>query len=205
MFVFLGTLFLFFLGCSPSNTQKTLPVLGEGGSTSANDNTHRVAPFRFLNQDGIFITDKTFDDRVYVADFFFTSCPTICPIMKKQMLRVYEKYELVDEVLLLSHTIDPATDDVSALRAFASALDVRSDKWHFVTGEKRIMHAHATKSYMTAVAEDKEVPGGFLHAGYFLLVDKKKRVRGVYDGTSEEDVSRLLAEIDMLLLEEAYR
>ena len=188
------------LRCAPGRKQQKLPILGPKGSDGTMENHHRVAAFSFINQDSLQVTQDTFADKIYVADFFFTSCPTICPIMKAQMLRVYKKYEDWEEVLLLSHTIDPM-DEVSVLRAFAHSLGVRSDKWHFVTGAQKAIRTHATESYMTAVEEDKKAPGGFLHAGYFLLVDGKRRIRGVYDGTSEEDVTRLLHEMDVLLAE----
>ena len=117
------------------------------------------------------------------------------------MLRVYEKYEADERVFLLSHTIDPATDTVPVLKEFSEGLGVSGGKWHFVTGEKRTIHEHAKQSYMTAVGEDDASPGGLLHAGYFLLVDRKRRIRGVYDGTDKAEVSRLLSEMDRLLEE----
>ena len=188
---------------------RRLPILGQHTllkgpmmeQRSVDTLHHRIADFRFLNQDSSWVTQSTFLDKVYVADFFFTSCPTICPIMAKQMLRVYEAYQGNPEVGLISHTIDPEYDTVGVLRRYASALDVSSKTWHFVTGDKQSIYDLAIKSYLSIALEDEAEPGGFLHSGYFLLVDKERRIRGLYDGTSEASVDTLIQDIDILLKE----
>ena len=136
-----------------------------------------------------------------MADFFFTSCPTICPVMKAQMLRVYDSIQNKPDVLILSHTIDPKHDTVAVLKEFADRLGVESSKWHFVTGEKDDIYKIGQTSYMVSASEDPAEPGGYIHSGAFILVDKERRVRGLYDGTKPDQVDRLINDIDVLLQE----
>lgn len=187
--------------------QDRLPIFGqrqvvprEENGKSVNDTVyHTIAPFTFTDQDGKTITNETFKGKIYVADFFFTSCRTICPIMKTQMLRVYQEIQGDPEVLLLSHSIDPEYDTVELLHDFATRLDVKSDKWHFVTGQpKEYVFDLAQKSYFATAMEDKTEPDGFIHSGAFLLIDREGRIRGKYDGTKEDDVDRLMKDIKRL-------
>jgi protein SCO1/2 len=133
-----------------------------------------------------------------VADFFFTSCRTICPKMKTQMLRVYDSIQSMPDVLILSHTIDPEHDTVALLHDFAERLGVSSAKWHFVTGEQDKIFQIAQTSYFATAMADATEPDGFIHSGAFLLIDKERRIRGKYDGTLEEDVNRLIVDIKRL-------
>lgn len=196
------------VGCT-SSLEKKLPILGRSEITMKQVNGaevpdtiyHTIAGFRFLNQDSSWISNETFDGKVYVADFFFTSCPTICPIMKTQMIRVYEEFRNNPEVALLSHTIDPEHDSVAVLREFAERLGVDSNTWHFVTGNKDDIYELGETSYMVVAGEDESAPGGYIHSGAFLLVDKQRRIRGVYDGTVKEDVDQLINDIKLLLKE----
>jgi protein SCO1/2 len=185
-------------GCSKT---KPLPVFGERKVAGTDTVYHTIAPFSFLNQDSSRVTAETFRDKIYVADFFFTSCRTICPKMKTQMLRVYEATRQMPDVLILSHTIDPVYDDVSRLRDFAGRLGVQSNKWHFVTGHQDSIYHLAQTSYFATAMEDKTEPDGFIHSGSFLLIDKQRRIRGKYDGTQEQDVNRLIGDIKRLRLE----
>jgi protein SCO1/2 len=193
--------------CTSRNSK--LPIYGprqitnvslEGG-VRADTAYHTIPDFAFVDQDSTVITQDTFEDKIYVADFFFTTCPTICPIMKTQMLRVYEAYKDNDQVLLLSHSIDPVHDSVAVLREFAGKLGVDSDKWHFVTGPKEEIYEIGQESYMVTAMEDENEPGGYLHSGAFLLIDKDRRIRGIYDGTVGEEVDQLIADIPRLLAE----
>jgi protein SCO1/2 len=159
---------------------------------------HKIANFSFVNQDSATVTNENFKDKIYVADFFFTSCRTICPKMKTQMLRVYDSIQNLNDVLILSHTIDPTYDTVGLLHDFAERLGVTSDKWHFVTGNKDSIYNLAQTSYFATAMEDKTEPDGFIHSGAFLLIDKQGRIRGKYDGTVEEDVNRLIVDIKRL-------
>lgn len=175
-----------------------LPIFGEREVVNGDTIYHTIRNFSFVDQDSLEVTNKTFEDKIYVADFFFTSCRTICPIMKTQMLRVYDSTLNDPDVLLLSHSIDPEFDTVALLHDFAERLGVKSSKWHFVTGVKDSIYSIAQTSYFATAMEDKSEPDGFIHSGAFLLIDKQRRLRGKYDGTKEEDVNRLLADIERL-------
>jgi protein SCO1 len=188
---------VFVLSCIEKK-ESPLPIFGERDVQNGDTVYHKIGPFRFVNQDSQVVTNETFMGKIYVADFFFTSCRTICPIMKTQMHRVYDSIENDPEVLILSHTIDPEYDTVALLRDFADRLGVKSSKWHFVTGNKDSIYNVAQKSYFSIAVEDKSEPDGFIHSGAFLLVDKEQRIRGKYDGTKEEDVDRLMGDIQRL-------
>jgi protein SCO1/2 len=177
---------------------KPLPILGNRYYENGDTVFHQIGHFQFVDQDSAIITNENLDGKIYVADFFFTSCRTICPIMKTQMLRVYEATREMNDVLLVSHTIDPEYDTVALLRDYAERLGVKSDRWHFLTGQKDSIYKVAQTSYFATAMEDKTEPDGFIHSGAFLLVDKKGRIRGKYDGTKEMDVNRLIADIKRL-------
>lgn len=191
------------------SSEEKLPVLGHhqyidktvDNQTVTDTVYHKVADFKFVDQDSTIVTHDTFKDKIYVTDFFFTSCPTICPVMKQEMLRVYDEFKDYDDVLLLSHTIDPKYDTVALLRDYSERLGVSSDKWHFVTGDKEAIYDMGLKSYMVTAMEDESSPGGFMHSGAFILVDKDRRVRGMYDGTKKEQVDVLINDIHRLLKE----
>ena len=202
--VILGVLLLIavgFTGCESG--QKPLPILGYRNFVAGDTVFHRIAPFQFVDQDSALITQETVKGKVYVADFFFPSCRTICPIMKTQMLRVYEVTKNMDDVLLLSHTIEPEYDTVALLHDFAERLGVESSKWHFVTGQKDSIYKIAQTSYFATAMEDKTEPDGFIHSGAFLLIDRKGHIRGKYDGTKEIEVNQLIADIKRLRREDA--
>ncbi len=193
--------------CQTKNER--LPILGRKeiknvtfeGKIQADTIYHTIPDFSFTNQYGETVTLEKFKGKIYIADFFFTTCPTICPIMKTQMLRVYEKYRDHPEVMILSHTIDPKHDSVAVLHEFADRLGVTGDTWQFVTGDKDEIYNIGQNSYMVTAREDPGEPGGYLHSGAFLLVDKERRIRGIYDGTKEDKVDLLLVDIEKLLKE----
>lgn len=188
----------FMLSTCSGKKESPLPIFGEREVEGTDTIYHTIADFKFVDQDSSEITNETFKNKIYVADFFFTTCRTICPIMKTQMLRVYDSIQNDPDVLLLSHSIDPEYDTVGLLRDFAERLGVKSSKWHFVTGNKDDIYKIAQTSYFATAMEDKSEPDGFIHSGAFLLIDKDRRIRGKYDGTKEEDVNRLLADIARL-------
>ncbi len=199
--------FLFVLaGCQ--STDK-LPILGERQAVTkivdgkpVVDSIYRTIPdFRFTSQYGDTVSAKTLDGKIYVADFFFTTCPTICPKMKVQLKRVYEKFKGNSDVMLLSHTIDPNHDTVPVLKEFAEGLGVTGKQWLFVTGDREKIYDIGEKFYMVTAQADSSAPGGVVHSGAFVLVDKEKHVRGIYDGTTEEGVDRLMKDMDTLLAE----
>jgi protein SCO1/2 len=184
--------------CQP----KKLPILGEREFINGDSVYHSIPDFTFIDQDSNVVTNKTYEGKIYVTDFFFTTCPTICPVMKTQMLRIYEKFKDNPEVGILSHTIDPRHDSVAVLRAYAKRLGVSGNFWHFVTGDRDKIYELGQKEYYVTAGEDSTAAGGIIHSGAFILVDKKRRVRGMYDGTQEKDVSRLMKDMDVLLKEE---
>lgn len=191
-------LLLLLTSCIEKKPDAPLPIYGEREVQGTDTIYHTIGTFKFVDQDSAFITNETFNDKIYVADFFFTSCRTICPIMKTQMLRVYDSIQHNNNVLLLSHSIDPEYDTVGLLHDFADRLGVNSKKWHFVTGNKDEIYKIAQTGYFATAMEDKREPDGFIHSGAFLLIDKDRRIRGKYDGTKEDEVNRLIADIHRL-------
>lgn len=188
------------LGLFACTDQHELPFLGPKTLNASGDTVyHQIPAFRFLNQDSIWVTEKDMAGKIYVADFFFTTCPTICPKMKTQLLRIYERYATNDAVRILSHSIDPEFDNVSVLRDYANKLHVAAPRWNLVTGDKKAIYAIGQKSYMVTAQEDSNEVGGFVHSGAFILVDKDRHVRGIYDGTKEEDVNHLIEDMEKLL------
>lgn len=191
---------------SCNKTEERLPVLGEKHMVEKEvdgkkviDTVYKTIPsFSLVNQYGNVITNKSLDDDIYVADFFFTSCPTICPKMKQEMLRVHKAYIDDEDIKLVSHTLDPRHDTVEVLRDYAEGLGVKGNQWHFLTGEKSKIYDLAEQGYMVSAMVDPSQPGGIIHSGALILVDKKGRIRGVYDGTKGEEVDELIADIRIL-------
>ena len=193
------------ISCS-SPSEKTsevaeLPILGERYVDDNQDTVyHSIADFAFVNQVGDTIRKEDMAGKVYVADFFFTTCPTICPVMKKEMLRVYEKFKGDPNFRILSHSIDPSHDTQAVLKDYAEKLGVPdAATWNFLTGDQEKIFEIGQTSYLTTTMADNMEPGGFLHSGAFLLVDQQGRIRGVYDGTKTDQVDRLLADIPKLI------
>ncbi|WGQ09476.1 SCO family protein [Pedobacter gandavensis] len=166
------------------------------------DSVFRTIPeFKLFNQDSTVVTEKDFNGAIYVADFFFTSCPTICPTMHRNLMKVYEKYKGNPEVKLASHTIDVKYDTPSRMKAYAKKLGVDGTQWEYLWGSRDDIYALAERNYLVSAQEDKNAPGGFIHQGYLVLVDKEKRIRGAYDGTLDKDVQQLMSDMDILLKE----
>ena len=178
-----------------------LPFLGERYVDDNQDTVyHSIADFAFVNQVGDTIRKEDMAGKIYVADFFFTTCPTICPVMKKEMLRVYEQFKGDPNFRILSHSIDPSHDTQAVLKDYAEKLGVPdAATWNFLTGDQEKIFEIGQTSYLTTTMADDMEPGGFLHSGAFLLVDQQGRIRGVYDGTKTDQVDRLLADIPKLL------
>lgn len=183
---------------SCANSTKPLPILGQIDVVDGDTVRHEIPDFRFIDQDSQWITNETFADQIYVSDFFFTSCPSICPKVKKQMLRMYDVYKDDDRISFLSHSIDTKRDSVPRLKLYASNLGVTSEMWHFVTGDKAKIFGIAD-DYFVAAMEDSGAPGGFDHSGRLILVDKKRHIRSFCEGTIEEEVNAFMKDIDKLL------
>lgn len=161
---------------------------------------HTIAPFRFIDQDSTIVTNATFDNHIYVANFFFTTCPSICPKMTDNMVKVQEHFKSHSQVKMLSHTVTPWIDTVAQLKRYAIEKEVISDKWHLVTGSQAEIYKQARVAYLIegeiglAKGEDD-----FLHDEKFVLIDKKRRIRGYYNGIVESDIDRLVEDIRTLL------
>ena len=177
-----------------------LPILGNREVVDGETVYATIADFAFVNQNGDTITNETFAGRAYLVDFFFLSCPTICPKVTKQMLRLHDEFRDDDRVLLLAHTVDPKRDTPERLRQYADNLDVSADKWHFVTGDQDELYAIAD-DYFSIAIENPDAPGGFDHSGRIILVDAQGRVRSFANGTNAEEVTRLVADVRLLLEE----
>jgi protein SCO1 len=197
-----------FLSSCNSKPEK-LPILGNreaitktvNGKQITDTLYHQIPDFEFINQDSVKITQKDFAGKIYVADFFFTTCPTICPKMKTQMLRIYEKFKDNPKVAILSHTIDPRHDTPAVLKEFSKNLGIQNSMWQMVTGDKTKIYEIGQKSYMVSATDDPMQPGGIVHSGAFILVDKNRHIRGIYDGTEPERVDKLMEDMQVLLKE----
>lgn len=159
---------------------------------------HTVQDFKLYNQNGDTITQEYYKDKIYVADFFFTTCQTICPIMTDHMLQIQEELQNDPEVLLLSHTVIPKADSVPQLKKYALEKGVQDEKWNLVTGDKKQIYDLARKSYLAAKSEGDGGTFDMIHTENFVLVDKKKRIRGFYDGTNSEAIEDLMHDIKIL-------
>ncbi len=183
------------------NKENKLPVLGEKVEVAGQMIYHTIPDFEFINQDSQLVNNQTFADKVYISDFFFTHCPTICPKMTKQMKRIYDQYANTLEVGFISHSIDPKRDTIGRLQWYAQSIGVENaSRWHFVTGDRDEIYGIAD-DYFSIALEDEEAPEGFDHSGKIILVDKERRVRSFADGTNEKEVDRLMKDIDKLLAE----
>ena len=194
------TLFYFIL-----TPEKTLPIYQPyevneklvDSSISYISKYHKISDFELINQNGETITQEYYKNKIYVADFFFTTCQSICPIMTKNMLELQEQLKNDKEILLLSHTVTPEIDSVQQLKKYALENRIDDDKWNLVTGEKKQIYELARKSYLAV--EDSEF-GNFdmIHTENFMLIDKKRQIRGFYDGTDKNEIIRLLSDIEIL-------
>jgi protein SCO1/2 len=200
-------IFLFFQALKP---KKTLPIYNPADvNPELVDSTvqyiqkyHTIADFSFTNQNGKTITQKDYEGKIYVADFFFTTCGSICPIMTTNMLDIQKAFATNPKVMMLSHTVLPETDSVPVLKAYAKKKGVNDAKWNLVTGDKKEIYAMARKSYLAVKLGKPSELYDMVHTENFILVDTKRRVRGFYDGTKKEEIERLVQDIRWLLTQE---
>jgi protein SCO1/2 len=173
------------------------PRLVDKGIQHINKN-HTIANFELINQNGETITQDDYKDKIYVADFFFTVCPSICPIMTNNIGKLQEVFKNDNDVKFLSISVTPEFDSVSVLREYATRNKVNDLKWNITTGDKKHIYELARKSYFVVVNEGDGELQDFIHTPNFVLVDKKKQIRGIYDGTKDEDIQRLTKDIRIL-------
>ena len=161
---------------------------------------HKIPPFKLINQLGDTISEKTFEGKVYVTDFFFTTCPGICPMMTSNMSLIQEAFKDDSRVLLLSHSVTPEYDSVPVLKEYAKEKEVLDNKWHLVTGDRKIIYDLGRKSYF--VEENLgEIPieSDFLHTENFVLIDQNRHIRGIYNGLRKNDINQLIKDINTLI------
>lgn len=159
---------------------------------------HRIADFSLINQNGETITQDFYNNKIYIADFFFTTCQTICPIMTDHMYEIQKQTISDPEVLLLSHSVTPEIDTVTQLKRYAKKKLVNASKWNLVTGDKKQIYELARKSYLAVKDAGDGGPFDMIHTENFMLIDKKQQIRGFYDGTDPEEIDRLLEDIKIL-------
>jgi protein SCO1 len=188
------------------NVKKPLPIWNPSSvSEELVDSTiqhkakyHKISDFSLVNQNGDTITQETYKDKIYVADFFFTTCQTICPIMTDHMYKIQKEIINDDDVMLLSHSVTPKIDSVAQLKKYATKKGVIDRKWNLVTGDKKQIYELARKSYLAVKTQGNGDEYDMIHTENFLLIDKKRQIRGFYDGTNPEDIDRLLEDIKTL-------
>src|ERR1700761_3149108 len=197
---------LLWSACKSNSDKKTLPIYGNrepvtktvDGKQVTDTIYQTIPPFKFVNQYGDSVSNKTLNGDIYVVDFFFTTCPSICPVMARNMLTVYNTFKSTGNFKIISHTIDPKHDSVPVLKKYADKLGVTGNTWWFLQGKKEDTYSIAEKNYLVAVKRDSTAAGGYIHAGYFVLIDKQKRVRGAYDGTDPKQVDQMIEDIKSL-------
>ena len=163
---------------------------------------HKIANFSLINQNGKTITQNDYKDKIYVADFFFTTCQTICPIMTDHMAKIQKEILNDKEVMLLSYSVTPKIDSVAQLKRYAIEKGVNDTKWNLVTGDKKQIYELARKSYLAVKTDGNGDEYDMIHTENFMLIDKKRQIRGYYDGTKPEDIERLLNDIKILKKED---
>lgn len=164
---------------------------------------HTIANFKLINQNGEIITQDNYKDKIYIADFFFTTCPSICPVMTDNMFKIQQHILNDDNVMLLSHSVTPVIDSVAQLKKYALEKGVNDKKWNLVTGDKKQIYELARKSYLAVKSDGNGDADDMTHTENFMLIDKEKRIRGFYDGTDAEEIEKLLS--DLKLLKESYK
>lgn len=208
--IYLATSLLAVSIFSACKQERKLPFYGERHAETVKDaagvekidTVYQTIPaWSFLNQDSVITTNKATDGKVYVADFFFTSCTTICPTMHRNLITVYNDFKANPDVMFVSHTIDFKYDKPHVLKKYAQKLGVDGPKWLFLYGTKDSVYTLAEKNYLVAVGEDNTAKDGYIHQGYLVLIDKDRRIRGAYDGTKADQVAQLKKDIPVLLAE----
>ncbi|MEO6830645.1 MAG: SCO family protein [Chitinophagaceae bacterium] len=195
-FILLSAGFMTYYFKTTRNLPKVLPVLGAPG--------HTVDTFTFINQDGKTITKKDVDGKVYVAEYFFTTCKGMCPKMNDNMVNIYKAFRGNPNFKILSHSVDPKNDTVAAMKAYSHRFDADANQWMFLTGDKKRLYEMARDSYLIAAEEDTthiSIDGDFIHDNHFILVDKTGHIRGVYDGLNKPLMDTLISDIQLLLNE----
>lgn len=179
-----------------------LPHFGAKNTVKVNNTSYHTIPdFEFINQYNEIVNQQTVKNKIYVTEYFFTTCTSICPIMNRHLEKVYKEFHDNPDFLILSHTVDPETDSVSVLKEYAEMRDVKDKKWLFVTGDKKNLYELARKGYLLNAEEGNGDDEDFIHTQNFALIDKASNIRGFYDGTDSLEIVRLIQEIKILMKE----
>lgn len=188
-----------------TNNQSQLPIYNPSDFNPElvdvsiqNTENHTVADFELINQNGETITQENYKEKIYVTDFFFTRCPSICPIMSNNMEKLQEEFINKDDIMFLSLSVTPKLDSVPILKEYAKKHGAIDTKWNITTGDKKHIYNLARKSYFAVVEQGDGGLQDFIHTPNFILVDKNKKIRGVYDGTKEEEIERIIRDIHKL-------
>lgn len=209
-----GVGFIYFYVVIPDNKEKPLPIINPVDLEEEMVDPellrvgygHTVGHFSFVNQNGKTITSDEVKGKIHIAEYFFTTCKSICPVMNKQMQRVNRTFKNNDDIKILSFTVDPKVDTVAQIKWYADRHGATNDNWHFLTGDKMELYNLARTSYFVLKPAEAQNLGDagsdFIHTNNFVLVDRQSRIRGYYDGTSEEEVNKLIHDIKLLLEEE---
>jgi len=199
-FMLLGVSFLGYYYSTMMSVPKRLKYY----ERDEHSNGHTIKSFSFTNQEGKTFTDKDLDGKIYIVEYFFTTCEGICPKLNENMSKVYNEFRGQNDIAFVSHTVNPEVDSASILKAYSLKYDADPNQWIFLTGDKHDLYDMAVNSYLVAAVDDtarKEVLPDFVHTKYFVLVDKEKHIRGTYDGTSPGSVQQLIGDIKTLRME----
>ncbi|WP_034044063.1 SCO family protein [Wocania ichthyoenteri] len=202
----LGVLIIIYILYTSLFSNETLPVYNPvdfnpelvDKNLHSTSNNHTISDFTLINQNGDTITQNEYKDKIYVADFFFTRCPSICPIMSNNMAKIQQTFIKNNDVMLLSLSVTPTIDSVSVLREYANNKGVIDSKWNITTGNKKHIYELARKSYFAVVEQGDGGLQDFIHTPNFILIDKKKQIRGIYDGTNDIEIQRIIEDINTL-------
>ncbi|MFN5182946.1 MAG: SCO family protein [Bacteroidota bacterium] len=205
IFFYFSFVILLIYGCNPErkkteNTESNLSIIGEKKIAENGKDTiyHTIPDFSFTNQFGEKISNESTKGKIYIADFFFATCTSICPIMSKDMGLVQNAFANDKDVLILSHTVNPMHDTVEVLYEYGKKFGAIKGKWHLLTGEKKKIYDLAKNGYLVNALQDDGSAEGFLHSELFMLIDKQSRIRGMYDGTDSVQVVKLINDIKKL-------
>ncbi len=203
IFILVTCIILFSCGGEEEKqTSRKLPIYGERDNDEKGDTIyHTVGNFALKNQEGEIYSHNDLEGKIYAADFFFTYCPSICPKMTTNMKKFANAFKNHDEVRIVSFTVDPERDTVEKIKKYADKNGIDSKQWNLLTGDKETIYELGVYGYLLSAQEDALAPGGFLHSGQFILVDKEKRIRGIYEGTNAKEMDRMIEEAKILLNE----
>ncbi len=201
----IGVILWSFSSCS--NSERTLPYLGKhsteinmvDGKEVIDSVYHTIPEFTLIDQDSLLFTQKDVEGKVFVADFFFISCPSICPRMTDQLVRLQKMTNDLENFMILSHTVDPVRDTPEKLLAYAEKNNCDQSNWRFLNGDRETVYELGMNGYYLSMGEEPDSPGGFIHSPTFVLVDQYLNVRGMYDGTKANEVAQLAEDVRLLL------